>query len=53
MADKKITYAEPTDFFPKEIRKKYGLGEYNKDVGGKGKTAAKKTSAKKPTNKKK
>ena len=25
---KKITYAEPADYFPKSIRKKYGLGEY-------------------------
>ena len=25
---KKIVYAEPTDYFPKELRKKYKLGEY-------------------------
>lgn len=25
---KKVAYAEPDDFFPKEIRKKYKLGEY-------------------------
>ena len=24
----KITYVEPADYFPKEIRKKYKLGEY-------------------------
>ena len=27
--DVKIVYAEPDDYFPKEIRKKYGLGEFN------------------------
>ena len=26
--DVKIVYAEPIDYFPKEIRKKYKLGEY-------------------------
>ena len=25
---KKIGHAEPADYFPKEIRKKYKLGEY-------------------------
>ena len=25
---KQIVYAEPADYFPKEIRKKYKLGEY-------------------------
>ena len=25
---KKIVYAEPADYFPKELRKKYKLGEY-------------------------
>lgn len=25
---RKITYSEPTEYFPKELRKKYGLGEY-------------------------
>lgn len=29
---KKIVYSEPADFFPKEILKKYGLGEYNKEA---------------------
>lgn len=28
MASKKSSYSEPKDFIPKEIRKKYGLGEY-------------------------
>lgn len=28
MAKKATVYKEPTDFFPKEIRKKYKLGEY-------------------------
>ena len=26
----KIAYIEPADYFPEEIRKKYGLGEYAK-----------------------
>lgn len=26
---KKIKYVEPLDYFPKEIRKKYKLGEYS------------------------
>ena len=26
---KKIVYSEPDDFIPKDIRKKYGLGEYS------------------------
>lgn len=26
--EKKIVYVEPADYFPKEIRKKYKLGEY-------------------------
>ena len=29
---KKAVYVEPDDYFPKELRKKYGLGEYNTDV---------------------
>ena len=28
MADKKIKYKEPAGYIPKELRKKYGLGEY-------------------------
>lgn len=28
MAKKTTVYKEPTDYFPKEIRKKYKLGEY-------------------------
>ena len=28
---KKIVYAEPADYFPKELRKKYKLGEYAED----------------------
>lgn len=27
-ANKRIVYAEPVDYFPEEIHKKYGLGEY-------------------------
>jgi hypothetical protein len=41
-ATKKVTYSEPADYFPKEMRKKYGLGEY----------ADKKTPAKKTVKKK-
>ncbi len=26
---KKIKYVEPADYFPKELRKKYKLGEYS------------------------
>ena len=49
---KKIKYSEPADYFPKEIRKKYGLGEYAKpNVGTKGDT--KKAPAKKADTKKK
>ncbi len=32
---KEVVYIEPADFFPKEIRKKYGLGEYYKEDGDK------------------
>ncbi|MBR4765173.1 MAG: hypothetical protein IK085_00240 [Clostridia bacterium] len=28
MAKKKILYSEPAGYFPEEIRKKFGLGEY-------------------------
>ena len=28
MATKKPNYSEPKDYFPKEVRKKCGLGEY-------------------------
>lgn len=42
MAEKrKIVYVEPADYFPKELRKKYGLGEYEK------KTSEKKTEKRK------
>jgi len=30
MAQKKNTYVEPTEYIPKELRKKYGLGEFAK-----------------------
>jgi hypothetical protein len=29
MMKKKIVYVEPIDYFPKEIRKKYKLGEFS------------------------
>ena len=28
IVEKKIVYVEPADYFPKELRKKYKLGEY-------------------------
>lgn len=28
MAEKKIGYSEPSSYIPKDIRKKYGVGEY-------------------------
>lgn len=28
MEKKEFLYVEPADYFPKEIRKKYGLGEF-------------------------
>ncbi len=42
---KKVTYAEPSDYIPKAIRKKYGLGEYDTSEG------EKKTVTKKPKKK--
>lgn len=33
---KRGSYKEPDSFFPKEIRKKYELGEYNKNKPKKG-----------------
>lgn len=38
---KKVSYSEPADYIPKDIRKKMGLGEYAK------KATTKKTSKKK------
>lgn len=49
---KKIKYTEPTDYIPKELRKKYGLGEYA-ETKTDTKTDAKKTSVKKADTKKK
>ena len=46
MATKKtIRYSEPAEYFPKEIRKKHGLGEYAKEE------PAKKTEKKAPVKK--
>lgn len=39
---KKITYSEPTGYFPKELRKKYKLGEFA-ETNTKEKASAKKT----------
>lgn len=41
---KKVTYSEPASFFPKELRKEFGLGEYAK--------TEKKPATKKPAKKK-
>lgn len=30
--EKKIVYSEPADFFPKELREKYKLGEFAEDT---------------------
>lgn len=44
MAEKKTQkkYVEPVDYFPKEIRKKYGLGEFDKNAKKPAKTTPKK-----------
>ena len=39
---KKVTYAEPTDYIPKAVRKKFGLGEFNKEETPKKRKPAKK-----------
>lgn len=44
---KKVMYSEPADYFPKELRKKHGLGEY----AGK-QTETKKTETKKKVKRK-
>lgn len=51
--NKKITYAEPTGYFPESIRKKYGLGEYAEKETPAKKEPAKKAPAKKADTKKK
>ena len=45
MANKKVKYVEPAEYFPKELRKKYGLGEFAKETPKKDekKTATKDT----------
>lgn len=45
---KKVAYKEPDDYFPKEIRKKYGLGEYAES----GKKSASSGTAKKKVKRK-
>lgn len=52
MAIKKVKYVEPEGYIPKELRKKYGLGEYA-ETNADTKTDAKKTPAKKADTKKK
>lgn len=38
---KKINYSEPKDYIPKDLRKKYGLGEFAKDEPNKDEKRAK------------
>lgn len=52
MATKKVKYIEPAGYIPKELRKKYGLGEYA-ETNADTKTETKKTPAKKADTKKK
>ena len=33
MARKETIYKEPDNYFPKELRRKFGLGEYAKEDG--------------------
>ena len=47
---KKIVYSEPAEYFPKELKKKYGLGEYAE--GAKKKTEKKATDTKKKVKRK-
>ena len=50
--DNKIVYAEPADYFPKEIRKKFGLGEFDPEYLAEQKAKKeKKKAGKKPTEK--
>lgn len=44
MAKKKLDYSEPSSYFPKELRKKYQLGEFAPEEE---KATKKKTSTKK------
>ena len=46
----KIKYVEPADYFPKELRKKYKLGEFAEE---KPETETKKATVKKADTKKK
>lgn len=50
MAIKKVNYVEPAEYIPKELRKKYGLGEFAKETP---KKDEKKPTAKKATGTKK
>ena len=47
MAIKKVKYIEPEGYIPKELRKKYGLGEYAETKPEPKKAPAKKTETKK------
>lgn len=43
---KKIVYSEPADYFPKEIRKQAGIGEYAKTEKKSDKQSTKKSTKK-------
>lgn len=47
MATKKVEYIEPAEYIPKELRKKYGLGEYAEKKADTKKASTKKASTKK------
>lgn len=51
MAIKKVKYIEPAEYIPKELRKKYGLGEYA-ETKTDAKADTEKTTAKKTIKKK-
>lgn len=56
MATKKVKYVEPVEYFSKETRKMFGLGEFAKEANSEAndkKAPAKKTDTKKTDTKKK
>lgn len=44
---KKVKYSEPTNYFPKSVRKEFGLGEYAEKSTTKKKTVKKGKTTKK------
>ena len=47
MAFKKVTYVEPADYIPKDLRKKYKVGEYAEPETDTKKAETKKATVKK------